>query len=89
MRPKYFMIAVGMLLAGMFSVHRPLPNGDLFASIPRGHSVKFDRLTNPEMFAAKLVHARLNKRYEIGVFGNSRNLMVAGRDVGSGYDRSQ
>jgi len=82
-RPLHFLLVLGALLAALIAVQRPAPRQDIFASIPSGRSVRFADMTEAELYAAKLAHGRAAPRHAVGLFGNSRAVMVSGADIGS------
>jgi hypothetical protein len=82
-RPLHFLLILGGLLAAVFAVQRPAPERDLFSTIPAGQSVRFTQMTEPELYAAKLAHGLAAPRRAIGLFGNSRAVMVGAADLGS------
>ncbi len=84
MRPKRFLILTVVFCAGLFLLHRPSPSTDIYGAIPQGKVVSLAPITVGEMMASKLEHARLNPKYAIGLFGNSRSVMVSARDIGLG-----
>jgi len=60
-------------------IQRPLPNGPTWAT---SHAVLIPKhALASETYAAKLAHAQLAPRYDIGLFGNSRVVMVSRSDV--------
>jgi hypothetical protein len=77
------LLILGGLLVALVVVQRPAPQRDLFSSIPAGKSVRFAQMTEPELYAAKLAHGRAAPRHAIGLFGNSRAVMVSAADLGS------
>jgi hypothetical protein len=85
-RPLQFLLILGGLLVALFVVQRPAPQRDLFSAIPAGQSVRFAKMTEPELYAAKLAHGRVAPRQAIGLFGNSRAVMVSAADLGSPPD---
>jgi len=86
-RPVFFLIVLGGLLAALVAVQRPVPETDLFSAIPAGSRVPFAFPTEPELFAAKLAHGRLVPRRAIGLFGNSRSVMVGASELGAAPGR--
>jgi len=81
-KPPHFLVVLGALLVALFAVQRPAPQGDIFAAIPADQRVRFAQITEPELYAAKLAHGRAAPRYAVGLFGNSRALMVGARELG-------
>jgi len=82
--PIIFLCATILFLAAVIWLQRPLPETDLFAEIPERHFANFGPTTTGEIFAAKMAHARYNDRYDIGIFGNSRSLMLTAENIAAG-----
>jgi len=80
-KPLHFLVILGGLVVALFAVQRPAPQGDLFAAIPVGQRVRFAQITEAELYAAKLAHGRAAPRYAVGLFGNSRAVMVGTHDL--------
>ena len=80
--PLAFLITTSILLFIVVAVQRPLPGRDLFALIPIDGHARFGPMTAAEMYAAKFAHARANPGYAVGVFGNSRSLMLGANHLG-------
>lgn len=87
MRPLQFLVILSGLLVALFAVQRPAPQGDIFAAIPAGQRVRFTQITEPELYAAKLAHGRAVPRHAVGLFGNSRAVMVGANDLGTATGR--
>lgn len=79
--PVVFLFATVAFIAVIVALQRPLPASDLFVNIPDGQFAAYGPMTRAEYYAAKFSHARENKRYKTGVFGNSRSLMLSNADI--------
>ncbi len=82
-RPTLFLLLLVSMLVGLSRLHRPPPDVDMFARVPEGTHLDLSKLRFGELFAAKLAHGRAAPRYDIGVFGNSRSLMLGARELGA------
>jgi hypothetical protein len=78
---KFFLLFSALLLFGVIAIQRPLPKTDLFSMPAPGSSLAPTDLLASEIFAAKLAHAKKVAKYDIGLFGNSRTLMVSASDL--------
>ncbi len=81
-RPRFFLILVGLIIGiiGYFSSYVPL--GDPFASTTDEISIDLTTVPTSTVAAFKIRHAISMPSMDIGLFGNSRILAVSARDVG-------
>ena len=81
-RPVVFLVFVGAGIAAVAGLLKPAPDGDVFAPLGLRELVDLSGLGFPGVYAAKKAHGLLAPRHDVGLFGNSRSLMVAAADVG-------
>lgn len=70
--PIYFLVSFLILLSLVLLIQRPLPDQDYFKT-----GSLTSNLLQTELTAAKLSHASSKPTYDLGLFGNSRSVMVS------------
>lgn len=81
-RPVVFLVLVAAGIAAVAALLKPVPDRDVFAPLAPGELVYLSGLSFPGVYAAKEAHGLAAPRYEMGLFGNSRSLMVGAGDLG-------
>lgn len=81
-RPVVFLVLVAVGIAAVAALLKPVPDGDAFTALAPGQLVNLSGLSFPGVYAAKKAHGLIAPRVEVGLFGNSRSLMVSAGDVG-------
>lgn len=70
--PIYFLVSFLILFFLVLVIQRPLPNQDHFRT-----GFMTSNILQTELTAAKLSHASSKPAYDLGLFGNSRSVMVS------------
>ena len=80
---RTFFLAVAVLVAGLMLIHRVDPSNPFAAAASDGQCRTLDRFTAQDMAEIKYEHAEAQERFDLGLFGSSRVLMVDNSDIES------
>lgn len=78
----WFFGFLAVLIVGAAFVSNLIPDADPFSDAGNARPIYLDKLSGTVLAGLKRIHARNHGRYDIGLFGNSRSLNVAGSDIG-------
>src|SRR5690606_28089219 len=81
-RPIAFLALVVAGIAGVAALLKPAPQTDVFTPLAPTELVYLSGLGFAGVYAAKLAHGLAAPRHDVGLFGNSRSLMVGADDLG-------
>jgi hypothetical protein len=80
-RPGLFICITAVLLLFAVGTERALPTKDPFLLATNTHQVNLDEFSSPTFAKMKVHHGLTQKRFDIGLFGNSRSLDVGSRHL--------
>lgn len=86
-RTRVFFAALSLGVTIVFALHSQFPVTDPFLILPKDRILTLDGYTRPQIADMKLQHAFASRKYDVGIFGNSRSLRVGDRDMTLGKCR--
>lgn len=86
-KPFRFLGLALLFIAAIYAVTTSVPIGDPFKSQPQRKLADLDGLTLPVFANLKFRHVERQRRYDVGLFGNSRSLDVGVRHLSLGKCR--
>jgi len=80
---RTFLLTVALLVAGLMVIYRVDPSNPFAEAAADGQCRTLDLFTAQDIAEIKYEHAEAHKRFDLGLFGSSRVLMVGSSDIKS------